>query len=41
MYADNTEMIVAKKLEKKEYPFYEEDGIIYHINYNKDHVKKL
>lgn len=41
MYADNIDMIVAKKLEKKEYPFYEEDGIIYHINYNKDHVKKL
>lgn len=32
---DNTNIIVAKPVISKQHPFYEEDEIIYHTNYNK------
>lgn len=38
---DETNIIVAKVIEEKEYSFYEEDGIIYHNNYIKENIKRL
>lgn len=36
---DDTSVIVAKQIKPKKYMFYEEDGIIYHINYRKLNIK--